>query len=129
MKRKQRGKGKKKKRKIVEKKARGVEQGKGKGKIREKGDGRGRKKKGKGKGKGKGKVFTIQYTISVKKIPKSFWLPRAYITTQTSPRVFFPGGTGVPPIRRKFCQSPHPTLVPVFGPRLVPPSRGSSPKI
>ena len=42
---------------------------------------------------------------------------------------FFPGGTGGPPIWRKFCQSPHPTLVPVFGPRLVPPpSRGSSPK-
>ena len=36
---------------------------------------------------------------------------------------FFPGGDwGGPPIRRKFCQSPpHPTLVPVFGPRLVPP--------
>ena len=44
---------------------------------------------------------------------------------------FFPGvGLGGPPIRRKFCQSPHLTLVPVFGPRLVPPpSRGSSPKI
>ena len=40
---------------------------------------------------------------------------------------FFPGGGS--PIRRKFCQSPHPTLVPVFGPRLVPPSRGSSPKM
>ena len=47
-------------------------------------------------------------------------------------RVFFPGvGLGGPPIRRKFCQfpPPHLTLVPVFGPRLVPPSRGSSPKI
>ena len=37
---------------------------------------------------------------------------------------FFPGGLGVPPIQRKFCQSPppHPTLVPIFGPRLVPPA-------
>ena len=33
---------------------------------------------------------------------------------------FFLGGTGGPPIRWKFCQSPHPTPVPVFGPRLVP---------
>ena len=39
------------------------------------------------------------------------------------PRVFsWPSG-------EKFCQSPHPTLVPVLGPRLVPPSRGLSPKI
>ena len=41
---------------------------------------------------------------------------------------FFWGGLGVP-IRQKFCQSPHPTLVPIFWPRLVPPSRGSSLKI
>ena len=35
----------------------------------------------------------------------------------------FPGGTGGSPHRRKFCQSPpHPTLVPIFGPRLVPPA-------
>ena len=35
--------------------------------------------------------------------------------------VFLPWGTRESPIQRKFCQSPHPTLVPVFGPRLVPP--------
>ena len=38
----------------------------------------------------------------------------------TQPGIF-PRGTGGPPIWWKFCQSPHPTLVPVFGPRLVPP--------
>ena len=37
------------------------------------------------------------------------------------PQGFFLGGWGVSPIRQKFCQSPHLTLVPVFGPRLVPP--------
>ena len=37
-------------------------------------------------------------------------------------RVFFPGGTGgVPPSGENFANPPHPTLVPVFGPRLVPP--------
>ena len=30
-------------------------------------------------------------------------------------------GYGGPPIRRKFWQSSHPTLVPVFGPMHVPP--------
>ena len=41
------------------------------------------------------------------------------------------GGTGgSPPSGENFANPPpHPTLVPVFGPRLVPPSRGSSPKI
>ena len=40
-------------------------------------------------------------------------------------RVFFLGegeDWGIPPSGKKFCQSPHLTLVPVFGPRLVPPS-------
>ena len=49
--------------------------------------------------------------------------------TTNTPGFFSWGGLGGPPIRQKFCQSPHPTLVPVFGPRLVPPSRRSSPKI
>ena len=41
---------------------------------------------------------------------------------------FFPGGgLGGPPIWQKFCQSPHPTLVLVFGPRLVSPSWSSTP--
>ena len=47
-------------------------------------------------------------------------------------RVFFSlGGTGGSPIRQKFCQSPHLTLVPIFGPRLVspPPPPRLSPKI
>ena len=35
---------------------------------------------------------------------------------------FFFLGWGGPPIWQKFCQSPlHPTLIPIFGPRLVPP--------
>ena len=45
---------------------------------------------------------------------------------------FFQGGLGVPhPAKILPIPPPHPTLVPVFGPRLVrlPPSRGSSPKI
>ena len=43
---------------------------------------------------------------------------------------FFSGGLGSPPIWQKFCLSPHLTLVPVFGPRIVsPPSRGSFSKI
>ena len=41
---------------------------------------------------------------------------------------FFPWGAGGPPIRRKFCQFPPSTLVPVFGPRLVPPQRRFVPK-
>ena len=41
-------------------------------------------------------------------------------------RVFF---LGVPPNGENFANPPHPTLVHVFGLRLVPPSRGSSPKI
>ena len=66
--------------------------------------------------------------------PEIFFRPDNYVCTSPMHRVFFLGGgggwgTGGPPIRRKFCQSPHLTLVPVFGPRLVPPSRGSSPKI
>ena len=48
---------------------------------------------------------------------------------KTYPGYFFPGGGLEGPIRRTFCQSLHPTLVPVFGPRLLPPSQGSSPKI
>ena len=35
---------------------------------------------------------------------------------------FFPGGTGGPPMQQKFCSSPHPILVPVFGPSLVTPA-------
>ena len=36
---------------------------------------------------------------------------------------FFLGGLeGSNPIRQKFCQSPHPTFVPIFGLRLVPPA-------
>ena len=50
----------------------------------------------------------------------SFW-DTLYSLNRICWQGFFPGGTGGPPIRRKFCQSPHPTLVPVFGPRLVPP--------
>ena len=44
---------------------------------------------------------------------------------------FFPGRDWrVPPSSKNFVNSPHLTLVPVFGPRLVPPpSRGSSPNI
>ena len=34
---------------------------------------------------------------------------------------FFPGGMGVPLAGENFVNPPHPTLVPVFGPRLVPP--------
>ena len=34
---------------------------------------------------------------------------------------FFPGGTGGPPSNENFANPPNPTLVPVFGPRLVPP--------
>ena len=54
-----------------------------------------------------------------------------FITASLPKQGFFPGGElGGPPIRRKFCQfPPHPTLVPVFGPRLFPPSRGSFLKI
>ena len=38
--------------------------------------------------------------------------------------------SGGPPIQQKFCQLPPPSdTVPIFGPRLVPPSWGSSPKI
>ena len=35
-------------------------------------------------------------------------------------RVFFPGGLGVPPSGENFVNPPHPTLVPVFAPWLVP---------
>ena len=35
---------------------------------------------------------------------------------------FFPGGWGSPHLAKKLSTPPHPTLVPVFGPRLVPPS-------
>ena len=33
---------------------------------------------------------------------------------------FFSGRTGVPPSGENFVNSPHPTPVPVFGPRLAP---------
>ena len=46
-----------------------------------------------------------------------FWVP----VSPPRPQGFFPGGTGGPPIRRKFYQSPHPTLVPVLDQGLSPP--------
>ena len=52
-----------------------------------------------------------------------------WVAKSASCQGFFPGGTGGPPSGQNFVP-PHPTLVLVFGPRLVPPPRqGSSPKI
>ena len=45
------------------------------------------------------------------------------------PRVFFLGGLGVPPSGENFANPPPSDTCPRFGPRLVPPSRGLSPKI
>ena len=49
-------------------------------------------------------------------------LPDFVINTASAEQGFSRGGElGGPPIWQKFCQSPHLTLVPIFGPRLAPP--------
>ena len=44
-----------------------------------------------------------------------------YLIGLVTPRVFFLEDWGVPPSGENFANLPHPTLVPVFGPRLAPP--------
>ena len=69
-----------------------------------------------------GQVFFLKYVPRNCLLPKNRHMFRdLWVDHGTYQSFFFLGGTGGSPIRQKFCQSPHPTLVPIFWTKACPP--------